>query len=150
MPDKSDHSDAGMEPDILRHQAPPRLKFYGVVALVVAAVIVAAGLGLRFYSGARTQQWTEDQAVPSVQTITLKGTKAGGALDLPGDVEPFTNAPIYAQISGTVQKWIVDIGATVKVGDVLAQIDPRSYEAALGQARGQLARDSATLANAKV
>jgi RND family efflux transporter MFP subunit len=150
MPDKSDHSEPGMEPDILRHSAPPRLKFYGVVALVVAAVVVVAGLGLRFYSGVRTQQWTEDQAVPSVQTIKLKGTKAGGALDLPGDVEPFTNAPIYAQISGTVQKWFVDIGATVKQGDVLAQIDPRPYQAVLAQAQGALARDTATLANAKV
>src|ERR1700689_2965664 len=150
MPDKSDHSEPGMEPDILRHTAPPRLKFYGVVALVVAAVVGAAGLGMRFYSGVRTQQWTEDQAVPSVQTIALKGTKAGGALDLPGDVEPFTNAPIYAQISGTVEKWNVDIGGVVNQGDVLAQIDPRPYQAALAQAQGALARDSATLANARV
>jgi RND family efflux transporter MFP subunit len=150
MPDKSDHSDAGMEPDILRHSAPPRLRFYGIVALVIAAVIVVAGLSLRFYSGVRTQQWTEDQAVPSVQTIALKGTKAGGALDLPGDVEPFTNAPIFAQISGTVQKWNVDIGGAVKEGDVLAQIDPRPYQAVLAQAQGAMARDAATLANARV
>ena len=150
MPDKSDHSEPGMEPDILRHARPPRLKFYAVVALVVAAVVVVAGLSTRFYSGMRTEQWTEDQAIPSVQTIKLKGTKGGGALDLPGDVQAFTNAPIYAQISGTVQKWFVDIGAPVKQGDILAQIDPRPYQAALAQAQGQLARDSATLANARV
>jgi RND family efflux transporter MFP subunit len=150
MPDKSDHSEPGMEPDILRHAAPLRLKFYAVVALCLAAVIVVAGMSTRFYSSMQTEQWTEDQAIPSVQTITLKGTKAGGALDLPGDVQAFTNAPIYAQISGTVQKWFVDIGAPVKQGDVLAQIDPRPYQAALAQAQGQLARDSATLANAKL
>ena len=150
MPDKTDHSEPNLEPDILRHTMPPRLKFYGVVAVCVAIVIVAAGIGLRFYSSMTTAQWTEDQAIPSVLTIRLKGTKAGGALDLPGDVEPFVNAPIYAQISGTVQKWYVDIGAHVKVGDVLAQIDPRSYQAALSQAQGQLARDSATLTNARV
>ena len=150
MPDKSDHSDPNMEPDILRHTTPPRLKFYGIVALCVAAVIVVAGLGLRFYSGKRTEAWTEDQAVPSVQTIQIKGAKTGGSLDLPGDVEAFTNAPIYAQISGTVQKSYKDIGAPVKAGDILAQIDPRTYQAALAQAKGQLARDAATLANAKV
>ncbi len=150
MPDKSHHSEPHMEPDILRHSTPPRLKYYGIVALCVAGVIVVAGLGLRFYSGTRTQNWTEEQAVPSVQIITLKGTKAGGKLDLAGDVQAFTNSPIYAQVSGTVQKWYADIGATVKTGDLLAQIDPRSYEAALAQARGQLARDSATLANARV
>jgi RND family efflux transporter MFP subunit len=150
MPDKTDHSEPNLEPDILRHAMPPRLKFYGVVALCAAGVIVAAGLGLRFYSSVSTAQWTEDQAIPSVLTIRLKGTKAGGNLDLPGDIQAFSNAPIYAQISGTVQKWYVDIGARVKAGDILAQIDPRNYQAALDQARGQLARDSATLANARV
>jgi RND family efflux transporter MFP subunit len=150
MPDKSDYSEPNMEPDILRHATPPRLKFYGLVALCLAILIVAGGLGLRFYSSLNTRNWTEAQAIPSVQIIRLTGTKAGGRLDLAGDVQAFTNAPIYAQISGTVQKWYVDIGATVKAGDLLAQIDPRSYEAALAQARGQLARDSATLANARV
>jgi RND family efflux transporter MFP subunit len=150
MPDKSDHSDPHREPDILRHSTPPRLKFYGVTALCVAVGIVAVGLGLRFYSSTKTENWTEDQAVPSVQTIQLKGTKSGGQLDLAGDVQAFTNAPIYAQISGTVQKWYADIGAKVKQGDLLAQIDPRSYQAALDQAKGQLARDSATLANARI
>jgi RND family efflux transporter MFP subunit len=150
MPDKSDHSDPNMEPDILRHTTPPKLKFYGIVALCVAAAIVVAGLGLRFYAGTRTEAWTEDQAVPTVQTIRIRGAKAGGTLDLPGDVEAFTNAPIYAQISGTVQKWYLDIGAPVKSGEILAQIDPRTYQAALAQAKGQLARDVATLANAKV
>ena len=148
MPDKSDPSQP--EHDILRHAAPRRLKFYGVVALCLAGVVVAWGLGWRFYSGLTTERWTEDQAIPSVQTLKLKLSRAGGNLDLPGDIQPFINAPIYAQISGTVQKWYVDIGAAVKTGDVLAQIDPRSYQAALSQAQGQLARDSATLANARV
>lgn len=150
MPDKTDHSEPHMERDILRHTTPPRLKFYGMVALCAAAAIVVVGLGLRSYASNRTENWTEEQAVPSVQTIQLKGVKAGGKLDLAGDVQAFTNAPIYAQISGTVQKWYVDIGAKVKTGDLLAQIDPRTYEAALAQAKGQLARDAATLANARV
>jgi multidrug resistance efflux pump len=41
--------------------------------------------------------------------------------------------PVICQISGTVQKWSVDIGAKVKQGDLLAQIDLRSYQAALDQ-----------------
>jgi len=53
-------------------------------------------------------------------------------------------------VGGYVQKWNFDIGAKVKKGDLLVQIDPRTYEAALAQARGTLARDSATLANTKV
>ncbi len=80
MPDKYDHSDSGMEPDILRHHTPPRLRFYGVVALCIAAIVAAGGLAFRYYSSARTEQWTEDQAVPSVQTIALNGAKNAGIL----------------------------------------------------------------------
>ena len=65
MPDKTDHSEPHMEPDVLRHTTPPRLKFYGVVALCAAAAIVVVGLGLRFYASNRTENWTEEQAVPS-------------------------------------------------------------------------------------
>ena len=54
---------------------------------------------------------TEDQAVPTVQVIKLKSAKNGGDLALPGDVQAFTNAPIYAQVSGYLQKWYFDIGA---------------------------------------
>jgi RND family efflux transporter MFP subunit len=150
MPDKSDHSEPNLEPDILRHTVPRGLKFYGLAALAVAGAVVVLGLGSRFYASMTTAQWTEDQAIPSVQTVKLRSTRGGGDLNLPGDVQPFTNAPIFAQVSGTIQKWYVDIGGKVKTGDLLAQIDPRPYQAALAQAQGQLARDSATLANARV
>ena len=89
-----------------------------------------------------TAAWTEDQAVPTVQVIKLSTIKGGGSLTLPGDVQAFASAPIYAQVSGYVQKWYFDIGAKVKKGDLLAQIDPRTYEAALAQA--QAARWPAT------
>src|SRR6185312_7202916 len=84
MPDKSDHSEPNMEPDILRHTVPRRLKSHGVLALCVAGAIVVIGLGSRFYTSVTTAKWTEDQAIPSVQTITLKGARAGGDLNLPG------------------------------------------------------------------
>ena len=113
-------------------------------------MIAVLGIGWRLWKSHNTAQWTDDQAVPTVQIIKLNGTTAGGALTLPGDVEAFTNAPIYAQVSGYLQKWYFDIGAKVKKGDLLAQIDPRTYQAALDQAKGALARDSATLANARV
>src|SRR5580704_10490852 len=94
MPDK--YHDA----DILRHRTPPRLKLFGIVALCVAAAIAAIGIGLRTYDSHKTAAWTDDQIVPSVRLLTLKGNKAGGALSLPGDVEAFTAAPIYAQVAG--------------------------------------------------
>ncbi|HVV29036.1 MAG TPA: efflux RND transporter periplasmic adaptor subunit [Rhizomicrobium sp.] len=151
MPDKN--SDAGpTDPrpeELLRHQMPQGLKRWGRLAVIAAAVIALAGMGWRIYRSHQTASWTDDQAIPTVQVIRLDKSGKGGALNLPGDVQAYTNAPIYAQVSGYVQSWHFDIGAKVKKGDLLAQIDPRTYEAALGQARGQLARDSATLANAR-
>src|SRR5579883_283767 len=152
MPDKN--PDAGPvhtgAPDLLRHTTPPGLKHWGRLALLAAILVAAAGIGWRLWKSHNTAAWTEDQAVPTVEVIKIKAAKTGGSLILPGDVQAFASAPIYAQVSGYVQKWYFDIGAKVKKGDLLAQIDPRTYEAALAQAKGMLARDSATLANAKV
>jgi RND family efflux transporter MFP subunit len=152
MPDKN--PDAGTHdpaPDELRrHTTPPGLKRWGKIAVIVAIVIALLGIGWRMWKSNTTAQWTDDQAVPTVQIIKLAKAKTGGMLNLPGDVEPFTNAPIYAQVSGYLQKWYFDIGAKVKKGDLLAQIDPSTYQPALEQAKGTLARDAATLANAKV
>ena len=136
------------QPDILRHSTPPRLKFWGVVALCVAGAVAAGGIGLRLYNGHQAADWAQDQDLRTVQLVKLAGAQ-GGALILPGDVQPYINATIYAQISGYVRNWLVDIGAPVKAGQLLAQIDPRSYQAALDQAKGQIARDQATLAGAE-
>jgi RND family efflux transporter MFP subunit len=138
------------EPDMRRHTTPPWLKRAGTIGLSVVVVVAVAGLAIRWFSGVRTAAWTEAQTIPTVQTISLKGARRGGDLTLPGDIEAFTNAPIYAQISGYVKKWYYDIGAPVKQGAVLAEIDPRPFQAALTQAQGQLARDQATLANYRV
>lgn len=154
MPDKNPDAgpvDTGKSaPDLLRHTTPPGLKNWGRLALIAAILIAAAGIGWRYWKGHQTAVWTEDQAIPTVQLIKLTAVSGGGNLTLPGEVQAFASAPIYAQVSGYVQKWHFDIGAKVKKGDLLAQIDPAPYQAALAQARGVLARDSATLANAKV
>jgi len=150
MPDKNPDAGPGMSNELLRHTTPPGLKRFGKLALVAAVAIAVAGIGWRLWKSHNTAQWTEDQAIPTVQIIKLASTKAGGSLNLPGEVQAFASAPIYAQVTGYMQQWHFDIGAKVKKGALLAQIDPRTYQAALQQAQGALARDSATLANARV
>lgn len=152
MPDKN--PDAGPHDpaphELQQHTTPPSLKQWGKIAFVIALVIAVAGISWRIWKSHTTAQWTEDQAVPTVAILKLSMPKTGGMLNLPGDVEPYTNAPIFAQVNGYLQKWYFDIGAKVRKNDLLAQIDPRPYQAALDQANGTLARDSATLANAKL
>jgi multidrug efflux system membrane fusion protein len=67
-----------------------------------------------------------------------------------GTVTPLATATVRPQVGGMLIKLNFTEGQMVKAGQTLAQIDPRPYQAALDQARGQLARDAATLANAKV
>ena len=135
--------------DILRHHTPKSLKRGGLILAGIAVIVALGGMATRFVSGRATEAWTEEQAVPTVQLIMLQDT-SGGDFTLPGEIQAYAAATITAQVTGTIQKWFVDIGTPVKQGQLLAQIDPRPYQAALAQAQGQLARDSATLANARV
>jgi RND family efflux transporter MFP subunit len=135
---------------LLRHTTPAGLKRWGKLALLAAVAIAVVGIGWRLWKSHATAQWTEDQAIQTVQVIKLASAKNGGSLNLPGEVQAYSSAPIYAQVTGYMQKWYFDIGAKVKKDELLAQIDPRTYQAALNQANGTLARDSATLANARV
>jgi RND family efflux transporter MFP subunit len=150
-PENTHEKPHGPTPEELRrHHTPAGLKRWAIIAVIVAVVIAVIGIAIRLWHDHTTVQWTDAQIVPVVQVIKLGGGKTAGVLNLPGDVQAFTNAPIYAQVSGYVQKWYFDIGAPVKKGQLLAQIDPRTYQAALDQAKGTLARDSATLTNAKL
>jgi RND family efflux transporter MFP subunit len=135
---------------LLHHTTPPGLKRWGRLALFCALAIAVLGVGWRLWKSHSTAEWTEEQAIHTVRLVKPVAAKSGGGLNLPGEVQAYSSTPIYAQVGGYVQKWNFDIGAKVKKGDLLVQIDPRTYEAALAQARGTLARDSATLANTKV
>jgi len=67
-----------------------------------------------------------------------------------GTVTTLANVTVRTQINGTLQKILFTEGQLVRFGDVLAQIDPRPYEAALQTAQGNLRRDQSLLANARL
>jgi RND family efflux transporter MFP subunit len=139
MPDKN--PDAGPEPvseQLLRHSTPPQLKRWGKTVLVVVVAIVVLGIGWRLWRARTTAAWTDDQAIPTVQVIKPASNKNGGVLNLPGEVQAFTAAPIYAQVSGYVRKWYFDIGAHVKKGQLLAELDTPNLAGQSEQARANL------------
>jgi RND family efflux transporter MFP subunit len=124
--------------ELLRHDMPPELKRWGKTALAVAIAIAVVGIGWRLWRAHTTEVWTDDQAIPTVQIIKLATNKTGGVLNLPGDVQAFTSAPIYAQVSGYVKKWYFDIGARVKKGQLLAELDTPDLAGQAAQGRANL------------
>jgi RND family efflux transporter MFP subunit len=122
----------------------------GVSAAAVAAIVVVMGLASRKMADAKLSEWTEDQAVPVVAVAPPDTSGQRSTLDLPGRLEAFTQAQIYARVSGYLKEWKADIGMPVKAGDVLAEIDAPDLDQQIMQAEAGLtsAQANATLAQA--
>ncbi len=125
------------QPDILRHTTPPRLKYWGLIGLCIAGAIAVGGTALRFYNEHAAAAWSQDQDLRTVQLIRLSDIK-NGALILPGDVQAWTNAAIYARVSGYLKKWYVDIGTPVKEGQLLAELETPDLDGQVAQGEADL------------
>ena len=141
-----------MSPDehALPHIREPRSRrvvLVGVLVLIVAAVVVFVGLRGRARSEQELGVWTREQAIPSVAILQPQRGAPAQDIVLPGDVQAFATAPIYARASGYVKAWYKDIGAKVKRGDVLADIDTPDLDQQFMQAKADLANAEA---NAKL
>src|SRR5580704_923622 len=124
--------------DVLRYQPPRRLRLIGLIALGVAVLIVILGLISRVYANQTLSAWTARQGEPVVNLVDLKGNGGPDALVLPGDVQAFNSAPIYARVPGYLKRWYVDIGGVVKTGQVLADIDTPDLDQQYAQAKADL------------
>ena len=109
----------------------------GSSALIVAGVL-AYGLVGRERSVAALARVAEEQSVVPVQIISPEKGPATRQLVLPGTVSAWYQAPIYAQVSGYVQRWNEDYGADVKAGQVLATIDAPGLDAQYAAAKASL------------
>jgi RND family efflux transporter MFP subunit len=116
-----------------------KLLFIGVIALVIAAVVAAAGIISRAKSSRELVQWTKQQAVPTVALAQLKKGDQYQSLRLPGTIQAYRKAAIYARVSGYLKSWQTDIGAQVQPGQVLAVIDTPDLDQQLAQAKASLA-----------
>lgn len=128
--------------------APPRrLLLIAAIALaVIAATVVVAGIVTRAAGDTRLRERADAQAVPTVVVIAPGTEGAGGALELPGRLEAYSRAPIYARVTGYLKRWTVDIGAPVKSGQLLAEIETPDLDQQLLQARADLASAQANAA----
>jgi len=116
-----------------------RLRVAASVGAILAVLIVAAGFAARAVEARQLRHWTDAQAILSVQVIQPVSSTSGAKLDLPGRLEAYTRAPLYARVNGYLKTWQVDIGAHVKVGQLLATIETPDLDQQLLQARADLA-----------
>jgi RND family efflux transporter MFP subunit len=124
-----------------------RLRQAGGAAALLAIAVVAYGLGTRAAQTSRLRDLTEAQTVPTVAIVTPTSAVNSAGLELPGRLEAYITAPIYARVPGYLKTWKHDIGAKVKAGDVLAEIDTPDLDQQLMQARADL---NVAQANAKL
>jgi multidrug efflux system membrane fusion protein len=116
-----------------------RTRRYGLAALGIAVALAAWGIVSRVSERATLAAQTADLAIPTVSTVKPAPTSAAEKLVLPGSVQAFNEAMIFARTNGYVREWYTDIGTRVKKGQVLAEIDTPEVDQQLRQARADLA-----------
>jgi len=125
---------------------PPRnLRRIGLAAAAAAIVIALFGILQRRGHESEVTQWTQKQAIPTVAVITPRQGAAAERLVLPGTVQAWYEAPIYARVNGYLKDWYFDYGAHVKKGDLLAEIDAPDLDAQLAAAEAKLNSARATV-----
>ncbi|MGD0492326.1 MAG: efflux RND transporter periplasmic adaptor subunit [Steroidobacteraceae bacterium] len=117
---------------------PRRLRVAAVGFVLLTIAVVAYGLGSRAAQNSSLRDLTEEQSLPVVALVTPTQAEHHDGLDLPGRLEAYIRAPIYARVPGYLKSWKYDIGSKVKAGDVLAEIDTPDLDQQLMQARASL------------
>jgi membrane fusion protein (multidrug efflux system) len=121
-----------------------KLGIFGIVAAVAALTLVVTGIRAREDSSAKLRQWTDDQAIPPVAVIYADPGALTATIDLPGRLEAYYRAPIFARVNGYLKSWRADIGARVKAGEVIAEIEAPDLDQQLLQARADLTNQQAS------
>jgi RND family efflux transporter MFP subunit len=126
-----------------------KIRRYALIALIVAVGLGIWGEVSRVLARSSLAKETAESAMPTVATVTAERSTLGEDLVLPGAVQAYIEAPIYARTSGYLKAWQTDIGTPVTKGQLLAEIETPEVDQQLSQARADLAtaRANETLSN---
>jgi RND family efflux transporter MFP subunit len=144
-PDNQDHQ----EPEELGFALPPPAKTSRTTVIIVLVVLVGAGVAFgvvkRDKARALVDAPVTEAKVTHVDVMKPTVSDSDRALTLPGTVRALEQAKIFARTTGYVRKWLVDIGDKVTAGQLLVELDVPDLDAALSQARAQLAQAKAAV-----
>jgi len=121
-----------------------------VLALAAVAALVVSGILPRIHARADLDKETAEMAIPTVSVIHPKRGEPAQEVVLPANVQAYIDAPIYARTNGYLKGWYVDIGAHVKAGQLLADIETPEVDQQLRQSRADLATAQANLNLSKI
>jgi RND family efflux transporter MFP subunit len=137
-------------------RAPPRPTRRGIVlgllgGMVALGLLVAAGVVPRVSArAAANREWTRAAAeTPKIATTTPVRATPVHTVTLPGSLQPVQETTVYARTNGYVRRYLVDIGDSVKAGQVLAEIDAPEVDQELSQARASANQATAVLEQAR-
>ena len=111
------------------------LKRVGVGAAVIAVAVVGLGIASRIHATNELKQVAADAAIPTVAVVMPATAGEGDALVLPGNVQAYNSAAIFARTNGYVRRWLADIGDHVRAGEPLAILDAPEVDQQLAQAQ---------------
>jgi RND family efflux transporter MFP subunit len=146
-----DQSERMELPEVEPAKAPPRAglgkTIVGLCLALLAAVafLVYSGITSRTATAAALAQETKANATLAVSVTHPKMSGADEEVVLPGNIQAFTDSPIYARTTGYLKNWYADIGTRVKAGELLALIDAPEIDHQLQQARADLETAQANL-----
>ncbi|OAN52552.1 efflux RND transporter periplasmic adaptor subunit [Sphingobium sp. TCM1] len=111
------------------------LKRVGIGAAILAIAVVGAGIASRISATNQLRQTAAEAALPVVAIVTPTADAEANALVLPGNVQAFNSAAIYARTNGYVRRWLADIGDHVHAGQPLAILDAPEVDQQLAAAQ---------------
>jgi RND family efflux transporter MFP subunit len=147
---QSDNFKENPEPAAKLHRFPGKFLIISLIAVVLIGTGVVAGLIPRWHRQNELKAETREISIPTVTVISPKPGKSMVQSELPAEIKPWVEAPIYARIGGYLRERYVDIGDTVAAGQLLATIDTPEQLQELERARGQLEQAEAALGIAKI
>jgi RND family efflux transporter MFP subunit len=153
MEKQGPQSSPGQREPYNSHAQPPR-SGHGVIIAILVVIIVAGivvmGVVPRLRAKAALRTETTNLAIPTVVVIHAKHGDPEQEIVLPGNIQAFEDAPIYARTNGYLKKWYVDIGANVKSGQLLAEIETPEVAQQLLVARADLNTAQANMNLSKI
>jgi RND family efflux transporter MFP subunit len=119
----------------------------GLGIALLAALLVAQGLWSRHSAAKNLEQLASSaEATPVIISVPSKGAASSqdqkdniNVMELPGRIEAFSKASLFARVSGYLKAWHVDIGTPVKAGQLMAEIDTPDLDQQIVQAQAELA-----------